>query len=35
MLEEYLGVAHVRCVSSCTAALMLGMLTLEVGPEMR
>ena len=24
MLEEYVGVSHVRCVSSCTAALMLG-----------
>src|SRR5437588_8844586 len=32
MLEEYLGVAHVRCVSSCTAALILGMHVLGVGP---
>src|SRR4051812_26253764 len=32
MLEEYLGVAHVRCVSSCTAALFLGMHVLGVGP---
>ena len=32
MLEEYLGVAHVRCVSSCTAALILGMRVLGVGP---
>src|SRR3954471_2822287 len=32
MLEEYLGVAHVRCVSSCTAALILGMTTLDIGP---
>lgn len=32
MLEEYLGVAHVRCVSSCTAALILGMRILGVGP---
>src|SRR3954463_9971052 len=32
MLEEYLGVEHVRCVSSCTAALILGMKTLGVGP---
>lgn len=31
MLEEYVGVPHVRCVSSCTAALMLGLLALEVG----
>jgi dTDP-4-amino-4,6-dideoxygalactose transaminase len=31
MLEEYLGVAHVRCVSSCTAALMLSMEVLGVG----
>lgn len=31
MLEEYLGVAHVRCVASCTAALMLGMEVLGVG----
>jgi dTDP-4-amino-4,6-dideoxygalactose transaminase len=32
MLEEYLGVAHVRCVSSCTAALMLGIQALGIGP---
>lgn len=32
MLEEYLGVAHVRCVSSCTAALILGMRVLGIGP---
>ena len=32
MLEEYLGVAHVRCVSSCTAALILGMEVLGIGP---
>lgn len=32
MLEEYLGVPHVRCVSSCTAALLLGLLCLGVGP---
>lgn len=31
MLEEYLGVAHVRCVSSCTAALILGMRILGIG----
>jgi dTDP-4-amino-4,6-dideoxygalactose transaminase len=32
MLEEYLGVPHVRCVSSCTAALFLGLRCLGVGP---
>jgi len=32
MLEEYLGVAHVRCVSSGTAALTLGMEVLGIGP---
>src|SRR3954452_5407506 len=32
MLEQYLGVAHVRCVSSCTAALILSMEVLGVGP---
>src|SRR3954464_3004136 len=32
MPEEYIGVDHVRCVSSCTAALILGMRTLGVGP---
>lgn len=32
MLEEYLGVSHVRCLSSCTAALVLGLRTLGVGP---
>src|SRR3954464_5778698 len=32
MLEEYVGVPHVRCVSSCTAALMLGMQVLGVKP---
>ena len=31
-LEAYLGVEHVRCVSSCTAALMLGLLALDIGP---
>lgn len=31
MLEEYLGVSHVRCLSSCTAALILGMRALGVG----
>src|SRR6476646_6782243 len=31
MLEEYVGVAHIRCVSSCTAALMLGLLGMGVG----
>lgn len=32
MLERYIGVAHVRCVSSCTAALILGMEVLGIGP---
>ncbi len=31
-LEKYLDVPHVRCVSSCTAALHLGLLCLGVGP---
>jgi dTDP-4-amino-4,6-dideoxygalactose transaminase len=31
MLEAYIGVHHVRCVSSCTAALMLGIRLLEIG----
>jgi dTDP-4-amino-4,6-dideoxygalactose transaminase len=31
MLEEYVGVSHVRCVSSCTAALILGMKALGIG----
>ena len=32
MLEEYLGAPHVRCVSSCTAALLLGLRIAGVGP---
>ncbi|TMK38507.1 MAG: DegT/DnrJ/EryC1/StrS family aminotransferase [Actinobacteria bacterium] len=32
MLEEYVGVAHVRCLASCTAALILGMKVLGLGP---
>lgn len=32
MLEKYVGVPHVRCVGSCTAALVLGMRVLGVGP---
>jgi len=32
LLEEYIGIDHVRCVNSCTAALMLGMHILGVGP---
>jgi len=31
-LSDYLGVPNVRCVSSCTAALMLALKTLGVGP---
>ena len=33
MLEEYLGARHVRCVSSCTAALMLALKVLGIGPD--
>lgn len=32
MLEEYIGAEHVRCVSSCTAALVLAMRILDIGP---
>jgi dTDP-4-amino-4,6-dideoxygalactose transaminase len=32
MLAEYLHVPNIRCVSSCTAALMLGLKTLGIGP---
>lgn len=32
MLEEYIGVGQVRCVSSCTAALMLALRVLGIGP---
>jgi dTDP-4-amino-4,6-dideoxygalactose transaminase len=32
LLESYLAVSHVRCVSSCTAALALGMRALGIGP---
>jgi dTDP-4-amino-4,6-dideoxygalactose transaminase len=32
MLEEYIGVPHVRCVSSGTAALTLGLKALDIGP---
>src|SRR5207248_6424178 len=32
MLTEYLGVPHCRCVSSCTAALILSMQLLGIGP---
>jgi dTDP-4-amino-4,6-dideoxygalactose transaminase len=31
MLEDYVAVPHVRCLSSCTAALILGMRALGVG----
>lgn len=31
LLEEYVGVPHVRCVSSCTAALMLALRVLGIG----
>ncbi len=32
MLSAYLGAPYVRCVSSCTAALILGMRVLGIGP---
>jgi dTDP-4-amino-4,6-dideoxygalactose transaminase len=32
MLEDYVGVPHVRCVSSCTAALTLALTVVGVGP---
>jgi dTDP-4-amino-4,6-dideoxygalactose transaminase len=32
MLEAYVGVEHVRCLSSCTAALLLTLRALDVGP---
>jgi len=32
MLAEYLGVAECRCVSSCTAALILSLQVLGIGP---
>src|SRR5947209_19378856 len=32
MLEEYIGVEHVRCLSSCTAGLILSLRALGVGP---
>src|SRR5918994_1422847 len=31
MLEQYLAVSHVRCVSSCTAALILAMNAQGIG----
>lgn len=32
MLSEYVGVANARCVSSCTAALILSLQVLGIGP---
>jgi dTDP-4-amino-4,6-dideoxygalactose transaminase len=32
MLEQYIGATHVRCVSSCTAALILALKIIDVGP---
>lgn len=32
MLERYVGVPHVRCLASCTAALMLALRALDVRP---
>jgi dTDP-4-amino-4,6-dideoxygalactose transaminase len=31
-LAQYVGVSYARCVSSCTAALMLGLKVLGIGP---
>src|SRR3979411_8672 len=31
-LEDYIGVAECRCVSSCTAALILSLQVLGIGP---
>ncbi len=31
-IERYVGAPHARCLSSCTAALMLGLRALGVGP---
>lgn len=33
MLSDYLGVGRACCLSSCTAALILGMKVLGIGPE--
>lgn len=32
MLASYVGVGHARCMSSCTAALILGLKTMGIGP---
>jgi dTDP-4-amino-4,6-dideoxygalactose transaminase len=32
MLEDYVGAEHVRCVSSCTAGMILSLRALGVGP---
>ncbi len=32
MLSEYIGVPHTRCLASCTAALMLSLKVLDIGP---
>jgi dTDP-4-amino-4,6-dideoxygalactose transaminase len=32
MVSEYIGVAHARCLASCTAALMLSLKVLDIGP---
>lgn len=31
-LENYIGVPHIRCVASCTAALVLAIKVLDIGP---
>ena len=35
MLTDYVGVPQCRCVSSCTAALILSMEVLGIGPGTR
>jgi dTDP-4-amino-4,6-dideoxygalactose transaminase len=32
MLADYIGAPHVRCLASCTAALMLSLKVLDIGP---
>ncbi|HEX3976519.1 MAG TPA: DegT/DnrJ/EryC1/StrS aminotransferase family protein [Solirubrobacteraceae bacterium] len=32
MLSEYIGARHTRCLASCTAALTLSLMVLDVGP---
>src|ERR1700720_965195 len=32
MIADYVGVQHCRCLASCTAALILGLQVLGIGP---